>query len=90
VYGAGWLVRICSVFVTDLWPPGRDRSRRHNQPPGHLPCMSGPRYIDVGLESLGLLTVEQVAGRLTVSERTVRRLISSGQLKTVRIGRAVR
>jgi excisionase family DNA binding protein len=51
--------------------------------------MSEPRYIDVGLESFGLLKVPQAAGRLAVSERTVRRLIASGELKSVRIGNAI-
>ena len=37
-----------------------------------------------------LFTVEQVADALQSSTRTVRRLISSGELSTVRIGRLVR
>jgi excisionase family DNA binding protein len=36
------------------------------------------------------LTVQEVAAQLRVSERTVRRLISRGQLQVVRIGRSVR
>jgi excisionase family DNA binding protein len=52
--------------------------------------VSESSYLDVGIESLGLLKVPQVAEYLGVSERTVRRLISSGQLKSVKVGRAVR
>ena len=37
-----------------------------------------------------LLTVEQAATRLAVSQRTVRRLVASGQLPAVRLGRLVR
>jgi excisionase family DNA binding protein len=37
-----------------------------------------------------LLTVAKVADRLQVSIRTVRRLIASEKIKTLRIGRAVR
>ena len=37
-----------------------------------------------------LLTVEQVAGILNLSVRTVRRLVKDNKLPIVRIGRAVR
>ena len=37
-----------------------------------------------------LLTVKQVARRLNLSQRTVRRLIATGVLPVVRIGRLVR
>ncbi len=37
-----------------------------------------------------LLTVRQVAARLQVSPRTVRRLIGDERLRAIRIGRAVR
>ena len=37
-----------------------------------------------------LLTVEQVAGFLSLSERTVRRLVKGNKLPIVRIGRSVR
>lgn len=62
-------------------------------PPGPLPLPpSGavPAGRDVGEQVLGLLDIPQAARYLAVSERTARRLVSSGQLKTVRIGRAVR
>lgn len=39
---------------------------------------------------VSLLTAEEVAAALNVSTKTVRRLISRGQLPAVRIGRAVR
>ena len=38
----------------------------------------------------GLLTVREFARFLGASEKTVRRLIASGQLRCVRFGRAVR
>jgi excisionase family DNA binding protein len=47
-------------------------------------------YTDVGMETLGLLTVKQAANLLKVSDRTVRRLVYSGKLKQVRIGTALR
>lgn len=37
-----------------------------------------------------LLTVHQVAAQWGVSERTVRRLIATGRLRCIRIGRLVR
>lgn len=37
-----------------------------------------------------LLTIDEVAARLALHHRTVRRLIESGDLRVVRIGRAVR
>ena len=42
------------------------------------------------INSQQLLTVAEVAERLAVSTRTVRRLIDSGELVTHRVGRAVR
>lgn len=44
---------------------------------------------DVGEEALDLLGVKEVAVRLRVSAVTVRRLIASGELEKVRIGRRV-
>lgn len=37
-----------------------------------------------------LLDYDEVAGRLGVSERTVRRLVAAGQLSVVRVGNAPR
>jgi putative molybdopterin biosynthesis protein len=37
-----------------------------------------------------MLTLEEVANELRVSVQTVRRLINSGQLKAVRVGRQLR
>ena len=42
------------------------------------------------LPSSGLLTIQTVALVLSVSTKTVRRLITRGQLQIVRIGRSVR
>jgi excisionase family DNA binding protein len=44
----------------------------------------------VGEPTLILHTIKQVAARLAVSPRTVRRLIAQGALPVHRIGRAVR
>jgi len=41
-------------------------------------------------EPLQLLTLRQVAQRLALSRRTVERLISAGELRPVRFGKAVR
>lgn len=46
--------------------------------------------IDVGEEALDLLTVKEVAVRLRLSKATVGRLIRSGELESVTIGRARR
>ncbi len=52
------------------------------------PAMGGPA---MGARSReGLLTVRQVAVYLGVSEKTVRRLIASGQLRCIHIGRLTR
>jgi excisionase family DNA binding protein len=53
-------------------------------------AMESAMAMDVGLEALELLTVGEVAARLRVSPVTVRRLIKSGTLEAVRIGRLVR
>lgn len=45
--------------------------------------------IDVGDEALDLLDVSEVATRLRVSVPTIRRLIASGELEEVRVGRRV-
>lgn len=37
-----------------------------------------------------LLTVKQVAERLAISEKTVRRLIDAGELPIIRFGRLIR
>lgn len=37
-----------------------------------------------------LLTIRDVADRLQVSGRTIHRLVANGELKVIRIGRAVR
>jgi len=53
-----------------------------------LPVVGGPT---VGARSgEGLLTVRQVAAYLSVSEKTVRRLIATGQLRCIHIGRLTR
>jgi excisionase family DNA binding protein len=44
---------------------------------------------DVGNEALDLLAVGEVAARLRVSKTTVRRLIWSGELESVKIGARV-
>ena len=38
----------------------------------------------------GLLTVQQVAENWQVSQRMIRRMISDGRLRVIRLGRAVR
>ncbi len=42
------------------------------------------------LSLVQLLTVDQAAFRLQMSPKTVRRLINSGELQAIRIGRVVR
>lgn len=52
--------------------------------------------IDVGIEALDLLTIDEVAARLKISPRTVRRLIDAGRkvpgtgLESVKVGALVR
>lgn len=45
---------------------------------------------DVGNEALDLLTVSEVATRLRLSIPTIRRLIRSGELESVKVGSARR
>jgi len=45
---------------------------------------------DVGPEALDLLTAAEVAARLRLSVKTVRRLIAAGKIEAVRIGTLVR
>jgi excisionase family DNA binding protein len=52
--------------------------------------MGDAEYVDVGIEALDLLTIGEVAARLRLSSPTIRRLISSGALEAVHIGRSVR
>ena len=47
-------------------------------------------YMDVGPDALQLLEVPQVADLLGVSSRTVRRLVYSGKLSSVKIGKLLR
>jgi excisionase family DNA binding protein len=42
------------------------------------------------LAEMRLLTLEEVAGFLAVSERTVRRLVAARRLRCVRLGRVLR
>lgn len=46
--------------------------------------------VGVGEEALDLLKYKEAAARLRVSVSTVRRLVASGELERVPIGRAVR
>lgn len=41
-------------------------------------------------QSIKLLTIEDVQGALAVSRQTIHRMIKSGKLRTIQIGRAVR
>ena len=52
--------------------------------------MSETTNPSVVAQPVRLLRIEDVADRLLVSVKTVRRLVSSGQLEAVRIGGAVR
>jgi excisionase family DNA binding protein len=52
--------------------------------------VSDPGYTDVGLDALRLLKVPQVATILGVSDKTVWRLVASGELPSVKIGQARR
>jgi len=49
-----------------------------------MPNIPGPRPCDV------MLTVSEVAERLNVSERTVRRLIAEGKIRVYQIRRSIR
>jgi len=54
----------------------------------HVPTANGPA-LSTRLQE-GLLTVRQVAALWGVSEKTVRRLIATGRLRCIRIGRLIR
>jgi excisionase family DNA binding protein len=64
-------------------------SREVPTPPrGRAPFRGGDESVLDPGESL--LTLQEVAGQLAVSPRTVRRLVAVGELRCVRIGRLVR
>lgn len=52
--------------------------------------MGDQQYVEVGEEALDLLRVPEAARRMSLSARTVWRLIYSGELESVKIGRARR
>ena len=53
----------------------------------HEPCQSSPTVSEM---SAPAITIQEAANLLRVSPRTVRRLISRGEIQAVRIGRSVR
>jgi excisionase family DNA binding protein len=52
--------------------------------------MAGSAMTDVGLEALDLLSMEGVAKRLGVSEKTVARMIRQGVFTKLKVGSLVR
>ena len=54
------------------------------------PAGEGTTMTDVGLEALNLLSMEGVAKRLGVSEKTVTRLIRQGVFTKLKVGSLVR
>ena len=50
----------------------------------------GVRDVSTGLEDVSFLTVAEVAGLMRVSKMTVHRMIHSGELTAVRVGRSFR
>jgi excisionase family DNA binding protein len=52
--------------------------------------MKGPRTMTSPDVASRLLTVGEAAKQLSLSERTLRRMIAGGDLPAVRLGRAVR
>ncbi len=80
--------------------PGQAKASHELDPPqaaaGELPAWvfaadrSDQHLSKTSSPAASYLTIQEVAARLRVSQRTVRRLISHGQLQVVRIGRSVR
>ena len=58
----------------------------------YLLCRRAERAVtaEVGEESTGLLKVKQVAVMLSVAEVTVWRLVGSGELESIKVGRSRR
>lgn len=52
--------------------------------------MSGPSHADGDLSEMRFLTVAEVAALMRVSKMTVYRLVHSGDLSAVRVGRSFR
>ena len=65
-----------------------DRKSVKTRAPKCTPARTGVRNPDPAKAQL--LTIDQAAGRLAVSAKTIRRMIEDGRLKAVRMGRAVR
>ena len=53
-------------------------------------AMTGSNEDDVSLSEVRFLTVAEVAARIRVSKMTVYRLVHSGDLEAVRVGRSFR
>lgn len=53
-------------------------------------AMASPNTADAGRSDVRFLTVAEVASRMRVSKMTVYRLVHSGELEAVRVGRSFR
>jgi len=84
--------RALGFGATRTLTPGRQPLPSPHPPP-HLSPHCQPRPLAGLTEPVApetFLTVAEVAGILRVSTRTVRRLVSNGELPCVRVGRRVR
>ena len=70
--------------LTPVGKPGRTHARKAGED------MAGSESDDVPTSGGPFLTVAEVAARIRVSKMTVYRLVHSGQLEAVRVGRSFR
>lgn len=69
---------------------GASRSRPPQGDPPRAPAAATPVRLDQGLSQVTFLTVAEVAALMRVSKMTVYRLVHSGELTAVRVGRSFR
>lgn len=60
------------------------------RPAGAAPDRPAPLGEGTGLDEVSFLTVAEVAGMMRVSKMTVYRMVHSGELGAVRVGRSFR
>ncbi len=91
-----FISRTAHLYVSDANPspcPSPRTGSGHAEPPDDPASINSRPFVSKGCLSMPntlLLTIDEVADHLRISTRTVRRLIQTGELPTVPIGRNLR